>query len=548
MADNFRLNIGSLRSDVKLTLHTHHAARIWMGRPKNDLKAGIIGLSGFCTVVNRMSRGAQQDDPYSDWWMILLEEKINDSKEALKTIEDRLDTAMASLPPAISISENLSIQPVSLPLYISNPLGFQAVYLLTNYDEIVRRILLAQHVGLVGRHDMETWIDEGAAVLRRLFGLAQIYKYSGAARDDFAANNAKAEAARKMYERYGELPQDILEGTRRSNFAPPIIRGLKSMGQIPSNDGSLQQTAFRPLQQEAFQRLQQAASLKGLLKPFKGKGELTQFADLCRAQESDLKALAQEVLSQARRYPFTLVPVRLTEQNTQAGTQFLRWQQVTDRRMGVGVWAEMMGSPRTPESMLQDLYVMELQRITLNMQMSLLHSITKQAAECAEKMGQAEAVILMGTPVQGWEGNIGSAPEFKEFPNGNKDPRRLMRANVYFDNSIPDGKGGYEDRGGFWANVEWWHKDAEHYSQLFQKGMRVLVSGRAVMDRWKNDDGEFEALKIQASRVGMLPHRVTMVNLAPSQNQNSQQSNRPESRPQPAPGPDEYPDTDPPQF
>ena len=155
------------------------------------------------------------------------------------------------------------------------------------------------------------------------------------------------------------------------------------MGQIPSNDGSLQQTAFRPLQQEAFQRLQQAASLKGLLKPFKGKGELTQFADLCRAQESDLKALAQEVLSQARRYPFTLVPVRLTEQNTQAGTQFLRWQQVTDRRMGVGVWAEMMGSPRTPESMLQDLYVMELQRITLNMQMSLLHSITKQAAECA---------------------------------------------------------------------------------------------------------------------------------------------------------------------
>ncbi|WP_119737099.1 DUF3158 family protein [Pseudomonas sp. Larv2_ips] len=164
------------------------------------------------------------------------------------------------------------------------------------------------------------------------------------------------------------------------------------MGQTPSNDGSLQQTAFRPLQQEAFQRLQQAASLKGLLKPFKGKGELTQFADLCRAQESDLKALAQEVLSQARQYPFTLVPVRLTEQNTQAGTQFLRWQKVTDRRMGVGVWAEMMSSPRTPESMLQDLYVMELQRITLNMQMSLLHSITKQAAECAEKMGQAEAV------------------------------------------------------------------------------------------------------------------------------------------------------------
>ena len=225
MADNYRLNIGSLRSDVKLTLHTHHAARIWMGRPKSDLKPGIIGLSGFCSVVNRMSRGAQQDDPYSDWWMILLEDKISESKQGLKDIEARLDTAMATLPPAISISENLSIQPVSLPLYISNPIGFQAVYLLTGYDEIVRRILLAQHVGLVGRRDMEAWIDEGAAVLRRLFGLAQLYKYSGAERDDFAANNAKAEAARKLYERYGELPQDILQGLRRSTFAPPIIRG-----------------------------------------------------------------------------------------------------------------------------------------------------------------------------------------------------------------------------------------------------------------------------------------------------------------------------------
>ncbi|SMF20458.1 MULTISPECIES: DUF3158 family protein [unclassified Pseudomonas] len=166
------------------------------------------------------------------------------------------------------------------------------------------------------------------------------------------------------------------------------------MGQQKSDDGALQQTAFRPLQQDAFQQLQQAASLKGLLKPFKGKGELTQFAALCRVQESGLKALAQGVLEQARRYPFTLVPVRLTEQNTQAGTQFLRWQQVTDRRMGVGVWADMMGSPRTPESMLQDLYAMELQRITLNMQMSLVHSIAKQAAECAEKMGHAEAVYM----------------------------------------------------------------------------------------------------------------------------------------------------------
>ena len=47
------------------------------------------------------------------------------------------------------------------------------------------------------------------------------------------------------------------------------------------------------------------------------------------------------------------------------------------------------------------------------------------------------------------EGNIGSPPEYREFPNGNDDPRRLLRLNVYFDNPVPTKGGEFEDRGGF---------------------------------------------------------------------------------------------------
>jgi single-strand DNA-binding protein len=61
------------------------------------------------------------------------------------------------------------------------------------------------------------------------------------------------------------------------------------------------------------------------------------------------------------------------------------------------------------------------------------------------------------------EGNIGSAPDYREFPNGNDEPRRLLRLNVYFDNPIPKKDGEFEDRGGFWAPVELWHRDAEHW-------------------------------------------------------------------------------------
>ncbi|PBQ13312.1 single-stranded DNA-binding protein [Pseudomonas syringae] len=125
----------------------------------------------------------------------------------------------------------------------------------------------------------------------------------------------------------------------------------------------------------------------------------------------------------------------------------------------------------------------------------------------------------MGTSVD-WEGNIGSVPEFKEFANGNNEPRRLLRLNVYFDNSIPksDGKG-FEDRGGFWANVEFWHKEAEHYANLYQKGMRVLIQGRAIMDSWTKDGEDFTQLKVQASRVAILPARIEAVHLTQSQPQ-----------------------------
>jgi single-strand DNA-binding protein len=111
------------------------------------------------------------------------------------------------------------------------------------------------------------------------------------------------------------------------------------------------------------------------------------------------------------------------------------------------------------------------------------------------------------------EGNIGSAPEFREFPNDNDEPHRLLRLNVYFDNPIPS-KDGFEDRGGFWAPVEWWHKDAERWSTLYQKGMRVFVEGRTVRDQWEDGAGEPQVtFKIHARRVGILPYRIESITL-----------------------------------
>jgi len=126
---------------------------------------------------------------------------------------------------------------------------------------------------------------------------------------------------------------------------------------------------FRGLQQGAFMRLEHAASLKGLLKPFKGKGDLEAWASQCFAMRDELIGLAQrQVLQQAGGH---------------------------DRSaMGVALWQELMASTSTPVNLLADLHAIELQRITLNMQISLLHTLGRQAQECASKAAEAEDAYL----------------------------------------------------------------------------------------------------------------------------------------------------------
>lgn len=154
-------------------------------------------------------------------------------------------------------------------------------------------------------------------------------------------------------------------------------------------------TRFKPLEQADFLRLEHAAYLKGLLKPFKGKGSLEAWASQCHGLRDDLITLAQRrVLSQARGHPFNLLGVQLAQQPTGAGTTFLRWRNLDRSSMGVALWEALLANPATPASLIDELYAMELQRIVLNMQISLTHSIARQALECANKAAQAEAAYL----------------------------------------------------------------------------------------------------------------------------------------------------------
>lgn len=157
-------------------------------------------------------------------------------------------------------------------------------------------------------------------------------------------------------------------------------------------------TRFTLLEQTAFQQLGHAGYLKGLLKPFKGKGALEVWASQCEALRDNLIVLAQrQVLAQARSHPFNLLPTQLAQQTTGAGTTFLRWRNLDRSSMGVALWHKMMANPATPPGLIGDLHAIEVQRAVLNMQISLLHTLARQARDCASKVAHADDIYLRRT-------------------------------------------------------------------------------------------------------------------------------------------------------
>ncbi|MGJ8518335.1 PFL_4669 family integrating conjugative element protein [Carnimonas bestiolae] len=221
-------HVGNLRSKIEMTLHTYPAVQMWMGRGVESGKPQVIGLKQFLFMVGRINQVAVRDDPYADHWLLKVEERINTAETLLDNLSQRINSVLEQIPEGLDVSRNVSQQPFVSPVFTGGPLGWKAIMLLMKYDSLVRDVLLAHHIGLVGKRQRNSLIrDQAGHALRSLCNAPDRFPgFSGATRDDFAANNAKA---RNAVEKHGELPEDILNGSRRSEFAPDIRREASVM-------------------------------------------------------------------------------------------------------------------------------------------------------------------------------------------------------------------------------------------------------------------------------------------------------------------------------
>ena len=223
------------KQDIEIELATRPAVRLFQGREKTPKRHGILGLPGFSKIVRGIEQAVREDDPYADYHYHQIEQAIEDLTfdldSELKDIQAYIDE---NIPSAMRLPDIGSKNPVVVPVRFASRLGFQLVYQLLKVDQIVLKVLLANHIGLLPNKEKFETLARVEKRVRSVLHLVFIYRHTGVTRDDMAANNKKAQKAKEMM---GDLESGYLEGTNRSDNAPPLpTKRLQTLGKVLSGE------------------------------------------------------------------------------------------------------------------------------------------------------------------------------------------------------------------------------------------------------------------------------------------------------------------------
>lgn len=120
------------------------------------------------------------------------------------------------------------------------------------------------------------------------------------------------------------------------------------------------------------ERSARKSSLKGLLKAFKGKGELRALVQELQALRVQLQ-LRQPMLKQAvYELPGRNVPLILCSNPARSGVSYLRWRNLDNNRSGSVALQEAIQQPDASNELRNALMTLEWQRQVLNTQLSVV--------------------------------------------------------------------------------------------------------------------------------------------------------------------------------
>ncbi len=210
---------GALRGEVRLTLQTRHAQRLLQGRPRRPGLPAIRGLMGFADATRDIWRTAQEDDPYADWFLLRIEQRLQRSGGALQTLKSQvLDLVGDS---RLEWTAAHSSEPARVQLRFATPYAYRGAHLLADFDRVVRLVLTGRYLGMLDVEEADALLARGGRVVRSAFDSANGYRRFNIDRDAVMAGTP---AARRAQVAMGELPADVLAEERLAELRPRRAR------------------------------------------------------------------------------------------------------------------------------------------------------------------------------------------------------------------------------------------------------------------------------------------------------------------------------------
>ena len=209
---------GGLRSETRMTIQTRQAQKIVVGRRSGKGVQQIIGLLNFGRRMKLLWLSAQADDPYADWYLLRIEDAINEAKVVIREKKQWLDKVLNSME-GFDVGIAHSLEPIQVSIVFQNPYGYMGAYLVADYDALCCSVFTASHIGLIDRKTANNIMSAAGKSLRRTFDLVAQWKFTGVTREDIQVKNPSGIRA---IETYGECPEPVLAKTKRATISPEI--------------------------------------------------------------------------------------------------------------------------------------------------------------------------------------------------------------------------------------------------------------------------------------------------------------------------------------
>jgi integrating conjugative element protein (TIGR03761 family) len=209
---------GGLRNATTMTIQTRQAKKFIEGRQRTAGREPIVGLMEFGHLLRKIWLSAELDDPYADWFLVQIEQELQQAKQFIGEKTQWLNAIMLDMK-GFNIQVAESSKPLEVALYFQNPYGYIGAYIVHDYDALVQTVYTARHIGLLDRAGADNLMQEAGKAIRSAFNKAAAWRFTGVARGDLLVNTPNAQRA---FDEYGECPAAVVLKEQRARFAPVI--------------------------------------------------------------------------------------------------------------------------------------------------------------------------------------------------------------------------------------------------------------------------------------------------------------------------------------